>query len=346
MIRLLVALALLLGGLVALDASLADRDRRARLERLRVAPLVPPERQAELVVAGLALRVPGMRDEIVFGRADGVWVARNYHDAFADGPRIVELVGALMGARGVVRTRSSERAPAYGFGEESVVVARLLDTKLEPVMTFELGHAPPGPVDGGFVRMDDDPAIWAIDTDPRRIVLEGVRPGRPPLLDPHVIPKAEPSPWGLPTRILFGGHPGGVRELARGPDTGDPRDPPGWTVRVGEDEPRPAGLLQAYHYANFARSLEFTRQWEADESTFGARGLTDESPRLGLAFEDAPNVELVIGARAPEAGVFVLNLTTARLYTVDEEAVPLLFPQLDDLMPSESGGTLWEDELR
>lgn len=350
MIRLLVILALVLVSLVALDGVLAARAEEARARSLLVGRLVPLEAQQDMVIAGLAVRVPGMQDEIVFGRSQGVWVARNHHDAFADGPRIVELVSTLLAAQGVVRTRSSEQLAAYGFDEDTEIVARLLDTSLAPVRTFRLGLSPPGAVDGCFARLDDEDAVYALDVNPRRIVLEGVRPGRPPLLDPYVIPRAEPSPWGMPHEVRFLGHPDGVRALVRGPDAGAPdgaaREPPGWTAEDAAGASHPLGLVQAYHYVNFLRGLEALRQYEADETSFPWRGLTEQSPRLGLAFEDAPAVELLFGGRAPEGGVFVLNVTTSRLYAIDEALVPLLFPSVDDLLPSEEPTTLWEPYLR
>ena len=187
----LAAAALACAALLAWDLELRSRAAARRVELGRAGPVLPPAERRDVPVA--ALRLEGAGERWTYARRAGRWSVLGLA-APCDGAAIEGLIGALLGAQGLVVAEDTALAPSYGIAAPETLVVSLLgpraleDPSGDVLAAFELGRSVPAR-ESSFLRRRGERAIWSVDGDLRAPLVQRVRPGLPPLLDPQLVPR-------------------------------------------------------------------------------------------------------------------------------------------------------------
>ena len=333
-------------GLIFADRHLQRLEQGARDASNRIGRLIPVEERERLDVAGIRV---GPRGGIrhLYSAVSGVWRCQTHFNAVASEEAIQGLLKALLDGEGVVQSSDPSRAAEYGIGTQESWILQLLGPSRATQFEVELG-APIPSIGGCFVRRSDHPAVWALDTDPWEPLLVDPTGVRPPLLDPHVIPRIWPGKSRKVDRLVLErvGEPPldltmvetriSEEEMRAG------KSPYLWHLRIGEQE-EAASDRNAMAYYGFLLKIPYVRL--LDPERVRELGLDQSRTRVSLIPFDGRPAELCLGTRLPSGNLPLLNLETGSLFEVTPEIAALVAPDSKLLLESAASNP-WETQLR
>ena len=188
MIRHLLLLAVVLAGVAAADGWLrqARDSRRAEAGALRA--VLPPSGQVEPErVRRLSLQIPGS-SPWVYERRGGTWRFPAYFGAYAHSGRVDGLLHEVLGASGTLVSTDDDDFDDLGVSGPQAVRLTLEGNAGEPLGEIWIGRGIPGPAgDESYVRRAGSDSVLHLHANP----LRQVGAARPPMLDPHLMPRDE-----------------------------------------------------------------------------------------------------------------------------------------------------------
>ena len=349
--RQLIIMTLVLGALVLVDRHLDRRESRTRLETLRIRKVVPPEVFKDRPIAAVRLETPDGR-AFFYAHRQGVWRCLSFHGAIAVTGQIQSVLRKVMDARGVVQSQVSEYSTnlaSFGLGSTQRWRLAFCGAKFkfngdaDVLFAIDLGASTQG-ARGCYVRPADEARIWAIDEDLTEGLALPSDGGLAPWLDPRLIPMAWPG-WqsGLRRIILerSGKKPLQMLRRDKAPDeTGTRAGAPPWDWVVSEDGPeRVADVRQAYFYSQFLLQAPFAGLLPPARRR--DLGLEEPQNRIRLEAVSGETLELHLGPPTAAGSTPVFNTFSQSLYEIEPETVPLLLPEIEQMLDP-SRGNPWE----
>ena len=182
MTRLLIVLAALLGVLIAADHLLRrnQESRRQQESTLRFLSRIRVEQVAEVGIASGG-------DSWNYAVRGGTWYCPDHFDAFARGDRIERLLGGLLQSQATAVRAGPSDLRRLGLTPERAMRVHLKGRGGRPLLEVWVGRGAPGPASGeAYVKLASMDAVFHLHANPRLALDEG----RPPMVDPHVLPRA------------------------------------------------------------------------------------------------------------------------------------------------------------
>lgn len=237
MIRHLLLLAFVLAAVAAADGWLRRARDSGRAEAAVLRGILPASGQVEPDrVRTLSLQVPGS-SPWVYERRGGTWRFPAYFGAYAHSGRVDRLLHEVLGASGTLVTTDEDDFDDLGVSGQQAVRLALAGNAGESLGEIWIGKGVPGPSgDESYVRRAGSDSVLHLHANP----LLTVGAARPPMLDPHLLPRDERG--GPVVEVLVTAPPGGDYRLRRvlAPL---PEDGPALPLPTGERE-RYRWLLQ------------------------------------------------------------------------------------------------------
>lgn len=344
--RALVLCALAVAALALVDRTLSSRaiSHGPRIERL-----VDEARAKELVVAALSLRAPKGGERALYLRSRGLWRLVGPQNAVCDGRAIEGLVGRLLGARAVVRTRDPAERARYGLGAgESPLLELcgpqvLTDPAGDALLALELG-ATFIAGQSAFVARPGEAAVLEIDVDPRTALSARAAPGFSPLVDPRLVAGPFPGPQAGIERVFLDLSDGSALELARAaPDPEAPGDAPRrWNLLengLAHDCPPP----RAEAFLAFLLTVPYARLDSPKRAA--ALGFDAPAARLTIIASGGDSMVLEIAPTSPAGRAWARNVSLETLGELDAADVPALEPTAAAFLDLERPNA-WDEWLR
>ena len=307
-------------GLGGIDAWIRHEREVGRVSDGILRPLVDPVRQiVPERVRAVNLRTPGTGREWRYERQGDTWHFPAYFDAYVHGDRLGSFLDVILGASGTRATDDLDDHDELGVTERRGLGVTLYGSGADgPLVDILLGRGIPG--SGGeeiYARLGGDDLVLHLHANPVRL-LGG---GKPPLLDAHLLPRAERRSTLTRAKVLSETQSYLIRRvLAPLPENAPPipldgRDRYQWVL---EREARVDTCVDAsvYTWLAWLRSVRFERLVDPHDEGYGLGSvgeveLTDEedtSDRLQVGRATG-------GGPAGGDGVYVGNLV-ANLVTV------------------------------
>ncbi len=314
-------IALLLGLLMATDHFLQHHREARRRSGGTLRPFadLPVERvQSFQVRSGPSPRI------WTYVRRDSTWRYPDYFEAFVQSARVDQLLGSLLQSLGTVVATEPENRAHFGLLPEQAVAIDLQDASGALLLKVLVGRGAPG-LDAGeaYVRKADSDTLFHLHANPR-LVLGG---GDPPMLDPHVLPRALKRRSIV--RINFE-HGSTLRALRRvetlpaGPLQGPPY---AWLAAFAGREDTCLNA-SAFAYTSFLTRLRYEELHDPQQS----EAFAEISGWLELAHEDGAVDVLEVGGRNHQGHAFLRHRTTGQVLTITAPKAELLFPTRSALL--------------
>ena len=275
MIRHLLLLAAVLAAVAAADGWVRRARDGGRAEAAVLRGILPPSGQVEPDrVRTLSLQAPGS-SPWVYERRGGTWRFPAYFDAYAHSGRVDRLLGEVLGASGTLVSTDEDDFDDLGVSGPQAV--RL-------TLAGNAGKGVPGPSgDESYVRRAGSDSVLHLHANP----LLTVGAARPPMLDPHLLPRDERGGPVVEVRVTV---PEGAYRLRRvlAPL---PEDGPALPLPAGEREryrwllQREPGVEEDCVDASVWAYLSYLRQVRVER-------LVDPAASAGYGF-GAMRVELI-----------------------------------------------------
>ena len=188
MIRHLLLLAVVLAGVAAADGWLRQARDSRRVEAGALRAVLPPSGQVEPErVRRLSLQIPGS-SPWVYERRGGTWRFPAYFGAYAHAGRVDGLLHEVLGASGTLVSTDDDDFDDLGVSGPQAVRLTLEGNAGEPLGEIWIGRGIPGPAgDESYVRRAGSDSVLHLHANP----LRQVGAARPPMLDPHLLPRDE-----------------------------------------------------------------------------------------------------------------------------------------------------------
>ncbi len=357
MIRILIlwtALGAAFVALWSLEAMLHAKEVASRDSAYRIGRLIRKEERDRIQAAAVSVG-PKNGTKWIYARDENrQWVCLNFQLALASEEMIDRLMKTLLDAEGTVRTRDLSHASEYGIDSEGTWEVRLHGPdirgpeQLDVRFTVDLG-SPLDDMSGCFIKRSDDAGIWEIDTNPWTALEPGARPGLPPMLDPHVVPRVWPGQSRRVNVIRVEHADGEAFELTlhdveiTEEEFRLGKSPYEWHLQ-GDGHETVAPSRPASGYSSY---LFFTPYADLPDPRL-TKELGFDQPRARVLLTPAEGevCELRVSAKTLEDGLVpVLNLRAQRLYAVAPAVAELVAPRRS-AFAGEDGPNPWETELQ
>lgn len=325
-------------------------------ERTAIAPADEPESRGAQRFGRTPVSVGTVGEPKFLYRPDaaGVFRCPNVFDTIADESAIDALRKSLLEAEGVVKTRDPARAKEYGFDLPHSIEVSLHGPVVDPDgdqdvrFTVQLGNRS-ADGKGCYVRRGDDPGVWLIGSDPWGPLALDQNRGRPPLLDPHVIPRIWPGESrridrhevfhadGTSLAITLHDIEISEEEMRKG------KSPYEWHLHVGGAE-QLANQTSAVMWSSFL----FFAPWALliDPAQTDALGFDDPWARIELTPAMGEPCRLRISQRPLENGMWpVLNENTKGVFGIPTAVRDLLAPR-PDVFDEAFEGNPWQPYMQ
>jgi hypothetical protein len=181
------------------------------------------------------------------------------------------------------------------------------------------------------MKAADSDTIYHMHTDPR-LALQPVIPGKPPMVDPYVLPRAlSRKPI---VRITFGHPPRTLRRQGVKPAApqfpGRPPEGPTYAWRLDKEE-QACNAASVYAFTGYLTRLRY-EELHAPHATGMNYGFSPGGSKLHL--EDVGGVvdTLEIGGKEASGNVFLHHRTTGQVFTITSRKADLLFPTVQALL--------------
>ncbi len=305
--RALLAMSLTLVGLASLDHWIRGEQADARNLHGTLRPLVPAS--AQLVperVHRLELHLDGGR--FAYVREGDHWRFPAYHNAFAHSDRIEHLLNQSLQTLGTLSRIAPQNEP-IGRSDQLAMQIDLYD-RGDEVLT-KLQFSGPVVASGGahsLARVVGSDSVLTFHTDPFRTVGRG----QPPLLDPHLLPRALPVGPLVDIELISPDRTWHLRRVMA-PVTGGVPFPVDESQRyrwlLEQD-----GRVDTCHTPSVAAYVNYLRRLRID-------GLTSDRPvqsntRLRLTDEEGILDELTLAEESSEDGSMAIHNHRARIVGV------------------------------
>ena len=150
-------------------------------------PLLDPARQI-VPDRVRVVRLQLAQSEWRYERQGDTWRFPAYFNAYVHGERMNALLGTLLGAVGTRAGNDAEVHDDLGVADHQALRV-LLEDGNHPLEAILLGRGVPGPAaEESYARLAGDDLVLHLHTNPQRLLGNA----RPPLLDPHLLPRDEP----------------------------------------------------------------------------------------------------------------------------------------------------------
>lgn len=341
MVRGILLLSVVLASLVAWDRSLAERQRAEVAGSGRIARLVPEERRASLVVAGIGVET-SLGEHFVYARTRGVWrLVEPPVGTFADAQALGGLVQSIVDAEGVVLTEDKLRAKSYGFGTDVALRVTLHGTKMQSdedgdvLLCVDLGYPIQG-TDGCYARPLGPNAVWAIDKNPRTYLTRPPGSSFPPMLDPFLIPGPVAAGMGGIARIELVRASGGFSlvPLAAPVDLPDGTQAE-WELVAADGSRTPCHPVPSTGWILYMARATYERVY--GQADVPAEVLDSPDARLVITPRSGEPFELLFGKPERGGGRPVINTQTRTAFGVSQEVAGLLLPSPETVADVERG---------
>ncbi len=188
MTRHLLLLAGVLAAVVATDGWLRRARETARDEAAVLRAVLPASGQVEPErVRSFSLQVPGSSPWVYERRGD-TWRFPAYFGAYAHSGRVDRLLQEVLGASGTLVTTDEDDFDDLGVTGGQAVRLTLAGTAGESLGEIWIGKGVPGPAGPeSYVRRAGSDTVLHLHANPLLIV----GAARPPMLDPHLLPRDE-----------------------------------------------------------------------------------------------------------------------------------------------------------
>ena len=327
-------------GLWTWNADLDAREAEERLASNRVGRLVEESERDAMQVAAVSV-TSGTGDSYLYARVGGLWRCLDHDQAVANEGKVTSLVQAILEAEGVARSDDVERFADYGIGTpEGFEVALhgsnvMVDPERDVQFRLFVGLPVEG-LDGCYVRRADRDVVWAVDTDPRALLVDH-REGLPPLLDLGVLPDVWPGP-GVRIDKIQVEHAGEapyqleLREVEITPEEMQRGLSPykWWMLRPGVEAVECHPMLSTA-FTVFLRQAEWLAVVPREKAN--TMGLDLPAARVALATSDGNVTQLVFGAVLADGRVPMYSTFSDSVVLIDEPASRLLAPAFPMLLP-------------
>ena len=210
MIRHLLLLAAVLAAVAAADGWLRRARDSGRAEAAVLRSILPASGQVEPDrVRTLSLQIPGSSPWVYERRGD-TWRFPAYFGAYAHSGRVDRLLHEVLGASGTLVTTDEDDFDDLGVSGPQAVRLALAGNGGEPLGEIWIGRGVPGPAgDESYVRRAGSDSVLHLHANP----LLTVGAARPPMLDPHLLPRDERG--GPVVEVLVTAPPEGAYRLRR-----------------------------------------------------------------------------------------------------------------------------------
>ena len=263
---------------------------------------------------------------------DSTWRYPDYFEAFVQSARVDQLLGSLLQSLGTVVAAEPENRAHFGLLPEQAVAIDLQDASGALLLKVLVGRGAPG-LDAGeaYVRKADSDTLFHLHANPR-LVLGG---GDPPMLDPHVLPRALKRRSIVRINFEHGSTLQALRRVETFP-AGPPLPgrPYAWLAALSGREDTCLNA-SAFAYTSFLTRLRYEELHDPRHS----EAFEEISGRLELVYEDGAVDVLEVGGRNRQGHAFLRHRTTGQVLTITAPKAELLFPTrfvLLDTLPQPS----------
>ncbi len=316
MTRHLLLLAGVLAAVVATDGWVRRARETARDEAAVLRGVLPASGQVEPErVRSFSLQVPGSSPWVYERRGD-TWRFPAYFGAYAHSGRVDRLLHEVLGASGTLATTDEDDFDDLGVTGGQAVRLTLAGTAGESLGEIWIGKGVPGPAGPeSYVRRAGSDTVLHLHANP----LLQLGAARPPMLDPHLMPRDERRGSVVEVQVTAPGEAYRLRRVL----APLPEDAPALPLPAGERE-RYRWLLQresgvedncvdasVYAYLTYLRQVRVERLVDPAASA----GYGFGSARVELTDEKGVRDLLEVGGAAGEGERYVRN-SGARLTAV------------------------------
>lgn len=215
------ALAVALVVLIGVDVGwqqtrLQKRHQQSQLTRLLdLEQQIVPDR-----VRVVRLQSPSMTAPFEYVRRGETWRFPQYFDAYVYTDRMQALLEQLLLATGTQVADSGADHLRFGLDEAQATKVELLDASAQRLASIRLGQGIPGPSgEESYARLAGSDRVLHLHANPVRLLGRA----RPPLLDPHLLPRAETRAALVRVAVKRADRPYSLRRvLAPLPEDGPP----------------------------------------------------------------------------------------------------------------------------
>jgi len=334
--RLILAAGILLVLLVGLERTLTNQREAARRLASTIRPLLGTEnRTADSVHI---LRATFRGTTWTYRLIEDIWRYPADHNAFVLAEPLERVINGVIDARGTPIVNKHPTTAHYGLDKSQRLTIDLTDATHTWTQTVHIGRSLPGKeTQEAYMRAGGNDTLFHAHTDPRPIFLSRRIPGRPPLIDPKVLPSALERQSIVHIAFMDPGNP--VQNLRRieieqkKEASPKPQDGPiyEWHATI-QNRTRKVSNTAVYAYLGFLRRLQYDALLDPAQHT--------ANKRRDLVLTDDAGISdtLSIGPQLPNGYTVVRNHTAIQLMSISTPKTTLVFPSesLLDSLPKPS----------
>ncbi|MEE2659009.1 MAG: DUF4340 domain-containing protein [Candidatus Latescibacterota bacterium] len=340
-LRLSVFLGLMLLALGVLDHYLQLREAEARRTHSIFRPLVDP--RLEIVperVRRLHLTLPGTQP-LAYERRGNTWRFPAYFDAYVPPGRIERLLESVLTTYGTLVTDDASQMADYGLDPSRAVRIAAEDASGQALVEVWVGGAIAAGSGESYARRADSESILHLHASPAR----EIGGGRPPMIDPRLLPQALPRGTVSEIRVMHEDGPYALRRVAAPVDVDSPLPfSPHERARFRWIVDGTAGVdtcfnLSVYSYLDFVSRVMIVQLVDPA----GDYGFV-EGPQVELIDEEGGVTTIEVGARH-ELGTYAHNVGARLVSIVDEQAATWLTPPAQSFLDTLPSPSIYEQLL-
>ena len=268
-------------------------------------------------------------------RFDGsAWRYPDYFNAYVQTNRVEQLLNGILNGMGSIVGTDREAFPRFGLSPEQTTAVRLTDASGGGFLELWVGQDLPGrDASESYVQIAGWDTVYHFHANPR-LEMGPALPGKPPMIDPNVFPRAIPrkpivkviyraGPTKTLRRVTIADSLGSLGRLPEGPMYE-------WYV-VFRGKEKACNTASAFAYIGFLSGLQYEALYDPHipESEYGF----DRTKRV-LYLEDIEGAvdTLEVGRQHAKGGAYLRLRTTGQVFSVTSRKADLLFPTTEALL--------------
>ena len=320
--------------LIVADQMLRTREAARRIQSGAIRPLVDPAKLSIERVQQFQV-FPAIDSKPYTYRFDGsTWRYPDTFDAYVQTDRVERLLKGILKGMGSIVGTDQEAPTRFGLSPEQATAVRLTDASGGGFLELWVGQDLPGrDASESYVQIAGWDTVYHFHANPR-LAMGPALPGKPPMIDPHVFPRAIPrkpivkviyktGPTKTLRRLTIADSLGSLGRLPEGPTYE-------WYVVVRGKE-KACNTASAFAYIGFLSGLQYESLYDPHipEAEYGF----DRTKRV-LYLEDIEGAvdTLEVGTQHAKGGVYLRLRTTGQVFSVTSRKADLLFPTTEALL--------------